>query len=88
MPGTGTILDELSPKEQAVLELLSKGYTDDKIAETLNCKLSTIEQDLHRIYTKVEVEVTPNFEGRNKRVSAILVFLRAKGLLSEDTGMQ
>ena len=74
------ILTDLTPKELKVLTLLSKDYDNARIAERLNCKVSTISQDLHRIYSKLQLDT--NFEGRNKRVAAARIYLKANSQLS------
>lgn len=80
-----TILGGLSPKERAVLELLSKGYDNDRIAEALNCQVATITQDLNRIYSKLQVNA--DFAGRNKRVAAARIYLMATNQLSNNVAI-
>ena len=77
-------MDSLSPKELDVLGLLAEGYDNQKIADELNCGISTIAGDLNRIYSKLEVN--GEFDERNKRVAAARIFLRDTGRLSEEKG--
>ena len=48
-------LDTLSPREQSVLDLLSKGYLYKEIAETLAVSVPTINTYIRRIYEKLQV---------------------------------
>lgn len=82
MAETDTILGTLTPRELEVLALLSKEYDNLKIAEALNCRVSTVEQYLNRIYSKLGTGT--NFKGRNKRVVATRIYLMANRQLSND----
>ena len=82
MAETDTILSDLTPKELAVFDLLSKGYDNPKIAETLNCKVSTVTQDVNRLYSKLELG--GDLKGTNKRVAAARIYLMANSQLSND----
>ncbi|NMH28932.1 response regulator transcription factor [Flavobacterium silvaticum] len=46
----------LSPREQEVLELLSKGFLYKEIADRLFISLSTVKRHLNHIYTKLQVQ--------------------------------
>jgi DNA-binding NarL/FixJ family response regulator len=48
-------LATLSPREQSVLDLLSKGYLYKEIAETLDVSVPTISTYIRRIYKKLHV---------------------------------
>lgn len=50
-PATGA----LSPREQAVLDLLSKGYLYKEIADTLAISIPTVNTYIRRIYEKLQV---------------------------------
>jgi DNA-binding NarL/FixJ family response regulator len=50
-----TDLDTLSPREQSVLALLSKGYLYKEIAESLGVSGPTINTYIRRIYDKLQV---------------------------------
>ena len=65
-----SIINDLTPKERKVLDLVEEGLSTDGIAEALDCEPSTITQDLHRIYWKFGVFF--DFKGkRNKRATLI-----------------
>jgi DNA-binding NarL/FixJ family response regulator len=46
----------LTPKEQQVLELMSKGYLYKEIADELNNTVNTIKQHIRNIYEKLHVQ--------------------------------
>lgn len=46
----------LSPREQEVLELLSKGFLYKEIADKLFISMSTVKRHLNHIYTKLQVQ--------------------------------
>jgi DNA-binding NarL/FixJ family response regulator len=46
---------ELSPREQEVLELLARGYLYKEIAEKLNISVPTVNTYVRRIYEKLQV---------------------------------
>jgi DNA-binding NarL/FixJ family response regulator len=53
--GTPEPLASLSPREQAVLDLLTKGYLYKEIAESLGVSVSTVDTYIRRIYEKLQV---------------------------------
>ncbi len=53
-PATGDG-DDLSPREQEVLELLARGYLYKEIAERLNISVPTVNTYVRRIYEKLHV---------------------------------
>ena len=57
----------LSPREEAVLNLLSKGYTYKLIADELGISIDTIRTYLRRIYEKLHVQ---------SRTEAVAKYLR------------
>ncbi len=57
----------LSPREEAVLNLLSKGYTYKQIADELGISIDTIRTYLRRIYEKLHVQ---------SRTEAVVKYLR------------
>lgn len=66
------ILNDLTPKELKVLALVLEGHSTPRIAEILNCRPSTISQDLHRIYYKFGFST--DFKGKNKRVALVRAY--------------
>jgi DNA-binding NarL/FixJ family response regulator len=52
---TRTDLDALSPREQSVLALLSKGYLYKEIADSLGVSGPTVNTYIRRIYDKLQV---------------------------------
>ena len=63
-------LDELSPREQSVLALLTKGYLYKEIAESLGVSVPTVSTYIRRIYEKLQV---------HSRSQAITKYLRNTG---------
>jgi DNA-binding NarL/FixJ family response regulator len=49
-------VDELSARENEVLQLLSKGLLYKEIAGRLNISVATIRQHIHKIYEKLHVQ--------------------------------
>jgi DNA-binding NarL/FixJ family response regulator len=47
--------EELSPREQEVLELLARGYLYKEIAERLNISIPTVNTYVRRMYEKLQV---------------------------------
>lgn len=52
---TRSDLETLSPREQSVLDLLSKGYLYKEIAESLSVGVPTVNTYIRRIYEKLQV---------------------------------
>jgi DNA-binding NarL/FixJ family response regulator len=48
-------LETLSPREQSVLDLLSKGYLYKEISESLSVSVPTVNTYIRRIYEKLQV---------------------------------
>ena len=49
----GTVLDDITPKEVSILQLLSLGKSNKQIANTLFVTEGTVKWHLHNIYTKL-----------------------------------
>ena len=47
--------EELSPREQEVLELLARGYLYKEIADRLNISVPTVNTYIRRMYEKLHV---------------------------------
>jgi DNA-binding NarL/FixJ family response regulator len=71
---TGSALDELTTREREVLALMAEGLTDKGIGERLFVTPKTVETHIHHIFAKLSLPETP---ADNKRVHAVLTYLRA-----------
>lgn len=69
-PAPKSELDALSPREQAVLDLLSRGHLYKEIADSLGVSVPTINTYIRRIYEKLQV---------HSRSQAINKYLRKQG---------
>ena len=69
-------LAELTAREREVLTLVGQGKTDRGIAEELVVTRKTVEAHVRSIFRKLDL---PNGAGENRRVHAVLVFLRRTG---------
>lgn len=49
-------IENLSPRENEILQLLSKGLLYKEIAEQLSISISTVRQHIHKIYEKLHVQ--------------------------------
>jgi DNA-binding NarL/FixJ family response regulator len=67
-------LDELTAREREVLALLAEGLTDRGIGERLFVTPKTVETHIRHIFAKLRLPETP---ADNKRVHAVLTYLRA-----------
>ncbi len=65
-------LDSLSPREQQVLELLSRGLSNTAICQELHLSIKTVEPLVSTIFTKLGLHAG---EGSNRRVLAALAYL-------------
>lgn len=66
-------LDELTPREHEVLELMAEGLTDRGIGERLFVTPKTVETHIRHIFLKLQL---PESATDNKRVHAVLTYLR------------
>ncbi|HWF18674.1 MAG TPA: response regulator transcription factor [Verrucomicrobiae bacterium] len=64
------LIEQLAPREQQVLELLSKGRAYKQIAGEMNLSMGTIRTYIRRIYEKLHV---------NCRTDAVVKYLHATG---------
>jgi DNA-binding NarL/FixJ family response regulator len=48
-------VENLSPREQEILELLARGFMYKEIAESLNIRVVTVNSHVRRIYEKLRV---------------------------------
>jgi DNA-binding NarL/FixJ family response regulator len=63
-------MEQLTVREQEVLELLSRGFAYKQIAAELALGMGTIQTHISRIYKKLHV---------NSRTSAVMKYRDAKG---------
>jgi DNA-binding NarL/FixJ family response regulator/class 3 adenylate cyclase len=66
-------LDELSPREREVLELMAEGRSNQAIAERMFVTLRAVEKHVTSIFTKLGL---PASSDDHRRVLAVLAFLR------------
>jgi DNA-binding NarL/FixJ family response regulator len=62
------LVDQLTPREQQILELLARGMAYKQIASELNLGMGTIQTHISRIYKKLHV---------NSRTEAVVKYLDA-----------
>ncbi|MCW2546886.1 MAG: LuxR family transcriptional regulator [Mycobacterium sp.] len=67
-------LEGLSAREREVLELMSRGLSNAAICEELHLSIKTVEPVVSTIFTKLGLHA---HAGSNRRVLAVLAFLRA-----------
>jgi DNA-binding NarL/FixJ family response regulator len=72
-------LGELTARESEILGLMSRGYTNASIAESLCIDVKTVEHHINSMYGKLKAE--SNFDSRHPRVSAARLYLEATGQL-------
>ena len=68
-------LEQLTPREVEVLALIAEGRTDRGIASELFVTPKTVEAHVRSIFRKLEL---PTDSTENRRVHAVLTFLRAR----------
>ena len=72
------ILTALSPNELKVLSWMARGFANDAIAAVLFRDRKSVERQVSSIYTKLRLS---DEEGKDARVGAALMYLKATGLL-------
>jgi DNA-binding NarL/FixJ family response regulator len=82
-PAARDPLAELTPREREVLTLLAQGKTDRGIAEELFVTRKTVEAHVRSILAKLDL---PDDSSENRRVHAVLAFLRLTGGRHSPTG--
>jgi len=72
-------LEQLTTRELEILGLLSRGYTNSAIAESLYIDVKTVEHHLNSIYSKLKSET--DVDRRHLRVAATRIYLSEMGSL-------
>ncbi|MCK4274564.1 MAG: response regulator transcription factor [Dehalococcoidales bacterium] len=72
-------LKQLTTRELEILGLLSQGYTNSAIAETLFIDIKTVEHHLNSMYSKLKAD--PDYNSKHLRVSAARLYLETMGTL-------
>jgi DNA-binding NarL/FixJ family response regulator len=72
-------LKQLTTRELEILSLLSQGYTNSAIAETLFIDIKTVEHHLNSMYSKLKSD--PGYNTKHLRVSAAKLYLETMGTL-------
>jgi DNA-binding NarL/FixJ family response regulator len=67
-------LEELTPREHEVLELMAQGNSNQGIADDLVITLRAVEKYVSSIFTKLQL---PSTGTESRRVLAVLLFLRS-----------
>ena len=70
----GDPLEELTPREREVLELMAQGLSNRGICEKLFISPKTVETHVNSIFGKLDLMPAPD---EHRRVLAVLAFLRA-----------
>ena len=68
--GTATLIQQLTPREQQVLQLLAEGFPYKQIAAQLDLSIGTIRTYIQSMYDKLHV---------NSRTEAVVKYLHATG---------
>lgn len=71
---TSLLGDELSSREQDVLELMAEGRTNQAIGKALFLAERTVEAHIHSIFLKLGLRPEPE---DHRRVLAVLSYLRS-----------
>lgn len=72
-------LKQLTTRELEILSLLSQGYTNSAIANTLFIDIKTVEHHLNSMYSKLKAD--PDYNTKHLRVSAARLYLETMGSL-------
>jgi DNA-binding NarL/FixJ family response regulator len=72
-------LKQLTTRELEILSLLSQGYTNSSIADTLYIDIKTVEHHLNSMYSKLKAD--PDYHTKHLRVSAARLYLETMGTL-------
>jgi DNA-binding NarL/FixJ family response regulator len=75
-------LKQLTTRELEILSLLSQGYTNSAIAETLFIDIKTVEHHLNSMYSKLKSD--PDYNSKHLRVSVARLYLETMGDLYQS----
>jgi DNA-binding NarL/FixJ family response regulator len=78
-------LKQLTTRELEILSLLSQGYTNSAIADTLFIDIKTVEHHLNSMYSKLKTD--PDYNSKHLRVSAARLYLESMGTLYQKEDM-
>ena len=70
-------LKQLTTRELEILSLLSQGYTNSAIADTLFIDIKTVEHHLNSMYSKLKSD--PDYNTKHLRVSVARLYLETMG---------
>jgi DNA-binding NarL/FixJ family response regulator len=76
-------LKQLTTRELEILSLLSQGYTNASIANTLFIDIKTVEHHLNSMYSKLKTD--SDYSYKHLRVSAARLYLESRGLYTQLT---
>ena len=76
-------LKQLTTRELEILSLLSQGYTNAAIADTLFIDIKTVEHHLNSMYSKLKSD--PDYTAKHLRVSAARLYLETVGSYSSPS---
>jgi DNA-binding NarL/FixJ family response regulator len=79
-------LKQLTTRELEILSLLSQGFTNSAIAETLFIDIKTVEHHLNSMYSKLKAD--PEYNTKHLRVSAARLYLETMGTLYQKEDSQ
>ncbi len=74
-------LYKLTPTEDKVMNLISKGFTNTEITEKLSVSRASVDLHRNNIYSKFGLN---GQECGSARVKATLIYLKMKGLLINE----
>lgn len=77
-------LKQLTTRELEILSLLSQGYTNSAIADSLFIDIKTVEHHLNSMYSKLKTD--PDYSTKHLRVSAARLYLEKMGVLYQKEG--
>jgi len=76
---TPSFFKEFTNREMEILELISKGYTNTAIANTLFIDVKTVHNHINSIYSKIRADA--DFQSKHPRVSIARLYLETTGEL-------